>query len=94
MYKIQKWQIHIMRSYQQDKARITCINKASNSTAVWIKDFAQKIFPEKSIDKITLVKEVLVYTKLRTNMDLVKSVYMYNLYGSFKARFVRCAMYS
>lgn len=55
--KIFEWQKHIMRSVQQSKARTDAFQELEATSAVWIRDYAQKFNPTKVI--LTNVKKKL-----------------------------------
>lgn len=50
--KVLAWMKHIMRSYQQGKARKTSLDKASSSIVWWLRDYAQKILPVKALESM------------------------------------------
>lgn len=45
--KIMEWQRHILRGVQQSKARSKSFMELGPSSALWIRDFAQKVNPSK-----------------------------------------------
>lgn len=58
--KIMDWQKHIMRGVQQSKARSDALSNLDSTTALWIRDFAQKYLPTK-------VKLVRYFSLLQIN---------------------------
>lgn len=47
--KVTEWQKHVLRGVQQSKARSSAFSLLGPTTALWIRDYAQKVLPSKVI---------------------------------------------